>query len=465
MIRPRTLVLPGTVHRRLEQHLFPGDGKEAAAVLLCSRTESMGLKLMVRDIILVPYQNCHRTEVSLSWPGDYIDHGLEAAAGEDLSIILLHSHPTGVYGFSPVDDRSDQDDIRSLIMAAPVERGDYEPWHGSAIMIPGGAIKARVYDRAMQAHAVDLVAAYGDELQFYWGEDNEPHHHIMAFGDGMAALLAKLSIAVIGVSGTGSVVAEQLLRMGVGELIVVDYDHVEEKNLNRILNTTLADSIGKSLKVDVFERAAACIRPATKVRAVCSDIGARDAIETVAKADVVFCCADSLEARHICDRIAAAMLQPLFDVGVTIPVRTPARGMVISNVSGRVDYVQPGGSTLGDRGVYTPELLEAEYLKKADPASYVDRVREGYMPGSGQEAPSVICVNMHAASAVVLEFLARAFPFRLDGNTSFARVEYDLASEYRHHVTEKTFTTNSMSLLGVGLRRPLLGLPVLEDLA
>ncbi|WP_407469805.1 hypothetical protein [Xanthomonas campestris] len=30
-------------------------------------------------------------------------------------------------------------------------------------------------------------------------------------------------------SGTGSVVAEQLLRMGVGELIGIDDDHVEEK--------------------------------------------------------------------------------------------------------------------------------------------------------------------------------------------------------------------------------------------
>lgn len=463
MIRPRTLILPGTIHRRLERHLFPGDGKEAAAVLLCSRTENAGLKLLVRDIILVPYQNCRRTAVSLSWPGEYLDHGLAAAAEEDLSIILLHSHPTGVYGFSPVDDRSDLDVIRSLTMAAPVERGDYEAWHGSAVMVPGGAIKARVYDHAMRAHVVDLVAAYGDDLQFFWGEDNEPRPHTMAFSDGMAEILAKISIAVIGVSGTGSVVAEQLLRMGVGELIVVDYDHVEKKNLNRILNTTQADAIGSALKVDVFKSIAARIRPATRVRSIPRDICTRDAIVAVAEADIVFSCVDSLEARHICDRIAAAMLQPLFDVGVTIPVRTPARGMVISNVSGRVDYVQPGGPTLGDRGIYTPKLLEAEYLKKVDSAAYADRVKEGYMPGAGQEAPSVICMNMHAASTVVLEFLARAFPFRLDGNASFARIEYDLASGDRSHLSDDASASGSTALLGVGLRPPLLGLPGLDD--
>ncbi|MBO9471790.1 ThiF family adenylyltransferase, partial [Endozoicomonas sp. G2_2] len=357
MIRPRTLVLPGVTHRRLERHLFPGDGKEAAAILLCSRVERAGLKLLVRDVVEVPHKQCHRTASYLTWPGEYIDQALAAAEGDDLSILLLHSHPTGVYEFSHIDDQSDQEVIRSLIMAGPVGRNEHQPWHGSAIMVPGGEIKARVYDRTMSAHAVELVAIYGNDLRFCWDDDEKPCKHTMAFGEGMTTVLAKLSVAVVGVSGTGSVVAEQLLRMGVGELIVVDYDRVEQKNLNRILNTTEADASENVLKVDVFANAANRIRSSTRVRPIVSDISKRDAIEAVAEADIVFSCVDSLEARHICDRLVTAMLQPFFDVGVTIPVRTPARGMVISNVSGRVDYVQPGGPTLGDRGVYTPESL------------------------------------------------------------------------------------------------------------
>lgn len=157
------------------------------------------------------------------------------------------------------------------------------------------------------------------------------------------------------------------------------------------------------------------------------------------------------------------MLQPLFDVGVIIPVRTPSRGMVIANISGRVDYVQPGGTTLADRGVYTPELLEAEYLRRTDPIVYAARVQEGYMPGAGQEAPAVICVNMHAASAVVLEFVARAYPYRLDGNAVFAHNEFDLAAEERSCATDGAFPADPTGLLGAGLRSPLLGLPGLED--
>ena len=54
------------------------------------------------------------------------------------------------------------------------------------------------------------------------------------------------------------------------------------------------------------------------------------------------------------DLIAAAFLLPLFDVGVVIPVRTAGSGIAILDAVGRIDYVQPGGATLGDRRVYTP---------------------------------------------------------------------------------------------------------------
>lgn len=158
------------------------------------------------------------------------------------------------------------------------------------------------------------------------------------------------------------------------------------------------------------------------------------------------------------------MLMPLFDVGVSIPVRAPARGYVISNICGRIDYVQPGGSTLLDRKVYTPASLAAEDLRKLNPDAYAKRVQEGYMPGSGQEAPSVISVNMRAASAVVQEFIARTYPYRLDSNRKFARTEFDLVLGGEEYHSEDSFTKNESDVsLGVGLQRPLLGLPYLED--
>lgn len=66
----------------------------------------------------------------------------------------------------------------------------------------------------MRPHAVDLVAIYGDDLRLCWNaapDDAAP----LAFSAAMREELGRLSIAIIGISGTGSVVAEQLLCMGI----------------------------------------------------------------------------------------------------------------------------------------------------------------------------------------------------------------------------------------------------------
>lgn len=462
MNRQSTLILSGTDHQRLTEHLFPGDGKEAAAIVACTRIPGQQLKLLAREIDLVPYEACTRTSVRLTWPAEILDAWQERAEAEGLSLMLVHSHPNGYFGFSSLDDEADR-----LVMPYlyPYGTTDSNPlWHGSAVMMPNGALSGRLYDRAHRPHPINLIAVYGDELRFFWHDQPNASARPLAFTNDMRAELARLSTAIIGLSGTGSIVAEQLLRLGVGRLIVIDHDKVEHKNLNRILNTTQDDADQRRFKVDVFKEAATRLYPHTQVIACPEKLGTLQSIELTAQADIVFSCVDTYGGRHIADRLAASMLQPLFDVGVLIPVRESKRGMVINNICGRIDYVQPGGSTLGDRKVYTPAQLSAEYLRETDPQAYADQVREGYMPGSQEQAPSVITVNMRAASIVVQELIARAYPYRINRIRDYARIEFDLVEEEHTATSEDEFASSQNPLLSMGLTAPLLGLPSLEDL-
>ena len=285
----------------------------------------------------------------------------------------------------------------------------------------------------------------------------------MAFSGAMSEELSRLSACVVGTSGTGSIIAEQVARLGFGEVILIDYDHMEMKNLNRVLNATLKDAQSRRLKVDVIAEAIRSCRSQVIVKTVPVGIGVRDAILEAAMADVVFCCVDSHEGRQICDLMASAFLQPLFDVGVTIPVRQiNAEQYSILDVVGRIDYVWPGGSTLADRAVFTPSSVAAEYLARADAAAHAARVGEGYMPGAHEEAPSVISLNMRAASACVMEFIARAYPFRHDPNVNRARTLFSLAACEEDYTREGGFTKAKNAMLGRGMQRPLLGLPSLE---
>jgi hypothetical protein len=278
----------------------------------------------------------------------------------------------------------------------------------------------------------------------------------------MTGEVGRLTAVVIGVSGTGSIVAEQLARLGFGTVWLIDFDVMKRRNLNRILNATLKDVRHRRPKVDMFAEAVDSYRGRNVARTVTAPILTRDAVLAASQADILFSCVDTLEARYIADLIATAFLIPLIDVGVSIPTRHAITGVAIADVCGRVDYIQPGLSSLGDRGVYTPESLRAEYLRKVAPDSYDQELRAGYFKGLTEEAPAVITLNMRAAATCVNEFIARAYPYRLEPNQQFARHTFSLAACEEEYLPESAFSAAPNPLLGRGLREPLLGMPALH---
>lgn len=450
------LAFPGETHAELLRHLYPGDGLEAAAVLVCTQTPGPRFRLVVQAVVKVPHEACkRRTATAITWPSAYVEKAI--ALGEDAGLVLIpvHSHPGGLFDFSETDDVSDRE-LLPLIFAA------YGQIHGSAIMTPDGAVRARLYDPQLKVTAVDAVMSVGDDIRMWWLDGATlmgPAPRPVAFTSGMTAELSRLTAAVIGVSGTGSVVAEQVARLGFGRVILIDFDVVEEKNLNRILNTTIDHARARMNKAVMFAGAVDAYRGGDVATAVPLSIADRSAVLAASQADVLFSCVDTLEARHLADRMAAAFVLPLFDLGVTIPTRLSEAGPEIADVCGRLDYVQPGGSTLKDRGVYTADSLQAEYNRKADPAGHQQQLDDGYIKGMAEEAPAVIALNMRAASASVLDFIARLYPFRHDPNGRYAQARFSLAVGDETLKAESDFTRSPNPLLGTGAAEPLLGLP------
>jgi len=64
-------------------------------------------------------------------------------------------------------------------------------------------------------------------------------------------LLSNKSVLVLGCGGVGGYTIEALARSNIGTLILVDFDNIEESNINRQI-IALSSTIGK-LKVEVLE--------------------------------------------------------------------------------------------------------------------------------------------------------------------------------------------------------------------
>ena len=461
------LRLSGGHYNSLKSHLLSQDGKEGIAIVYCKPTYLGKTILLVADIDCVAHDSCAtRTTSQLRWPGEALAKAQSVAEDNNFGLILIHSHPSGFSGFSSTDDASDQAVIPSIYNGWLGR--EPAPLCGSAVMTPDGAIKAHIYDRKINPQNVHVVSVNGDDILRFVDDKGKVRktglHSPMAFSHAMTDALSGLHAAVIGVSGTGSIVAEQLARMGVGRLTLIDFDHIEHKNLNRILNSTLVNVEQQDLKVHAFAKAVHAYAPKTIVTPIVSTIVSRRAVLASAESDVLFCCVDSQEGRQVCDLISQAFILPLIDIGVSIPTRRDSGGEVhVSDVLARLDYVQPGGASLLDREVYTPDGLRAEYLARVAPDTLASEVKDGYVKGVNVEAPPVIALNMRAASGAVMEFIARMFPFRQERNACFARTLFRLAEGEEEQFSENEFELTDSAVFARGSEAPLLRMPALEE--
>ena len=156
-------------------------------------------------------------------------------------------------------------------------------------MTPDGAIRARLYRSDMRSRPVELVTVSGHDISHWWDHDagrKSPSTRPIAFTSMMTEELARLAAGVIGVSGTGSVVAEQLARLG--------FDNVERRNLNRILNATADDAAERRLKVEMFADAMASHRGEGVAEPVATSILTRKAVLAASQCDVLFCCVEHI---------------------------------------------------------------------------------------------------------------------------------------------------------------------------
>jgi len=379
------------------------------------------------------------------------------------ALIKVHSHPGDWPFFSPVDDESDA----ALAGAWDDLLGEGRP-HGSVILLPGGRMIGRAFVDGRVAERFAQIAVIGDDLT-YWRNTEDPEdaenaefglRNRQAFGGGTVATLRRMRAAIVGCSGTGSIVAEQLARLGIGHLVLVDPDGIEEKNLNRILGSMQQDADQNRPKVDVIARTIAALGQDQRVIPLCMNLATPEAVRQVAGCDVVFGCMDGAEGRHLLNRLATYYSLPYFDVGVQLDADGQGG---IENITGATHYVQPGLSSLLDRGVYTLERVRAEEMRRTDPAEYERQRKVGYLHGVIEDRPAVISVNMFFASLLVNDFLARLHPYRNVLNSEFACIRGSFAEVTLFHEAESGIGAAGQNVLvGRGDCVPLLGRPSLS---
>ncbi|PZS16020.1 MAG: thiamine biosynthesis protein ThiF [Pseudonocardiales bacterium] len=407
----------------LQQHLFPGDGDEHGAALLCGSTTERGrLRLLVREVVLavdgVDYVVGTRGYRLLT--GEFVSRQLRRAKDAGLVYLAAHNHGGDrQVSFSGADLASHERGYPTLLAVngAPV----------GGLVLARTALAGDIWLTDGTRHPVDRTVVVSDALlQLSDGQQRtfrdsrvvgeRYSRQTLAFGEEGQARLGQLKVAVVGAGGVGMLVVQLLARLGVGEFVIVDPDHVSRSNLSRLPECRLHDATGRfgdgwfgrlagrfglnapTPKVELARRIVRGANPTAVVTPVPGDIADDDIAKKLIGCDFVFLAADTMLARDVVNQIAYQYLIPTLQIGSKVVV-DPKSGAV-RDVFGVVRSLgtYPGCLRCND-------LVNVTKLAEEAVATAEQRRNQRYVDDPDISAPSVITLNAMAVGWAVNDFM------------------------------------------------------------
>jgi molybdopterin/thiamine biosynthesis adenylyltransferase len=334
--------ISGALFARVRAHVEDFSHGEEAGFLICSLSQLADRDILVaREWIPVPEEQIGRGENGsvLSWSAQFNSDVLARAGDIDCTPVLVHSHGSAAPRFSGDDRRKE----RPLFGA--FSRILREIPTGTLLVGQGDVVGSFWLDGCNEPALRALVIA-GDTIDV-WPAGERPvraqerserlSRQSLAIGPASEHKLVEATVAILGLSGGGSHVVQQLAHQGVGTLIVIDDELVEKTNLGRLVGAREED-IDRTLKVDVAWRVATGVDREIEVVRVPERFPSQRTIDALKEADVIVACLDRFDARAAVNAFARRYLIPLVDIGMTIR----SNGEQLASANGQLIVTIPG---------------------------------------------------------------------------------------------------------------------------
>lgn len=420
---PVSLRLPMAMAATLDAHLFPGDGDEHGAVLGAAAVRTdRGTRLLGRRLFLatdgVDYVPGGRGYRMLT--AAFVRRCALACAIEGLAYLAVHNHAVGdSVAFSPIDMASHRRGYPAVldILEGPPAGG---------IVSARRAVAGDIWISADRQMELDHTVVAGMSQQLLYptprrarATDPEYDRQVRIFGDRGQEILGSQKVAIVGAGGAGSLINEYLARLGVGHLVVVDFDRIDDTNNPRVVGTRPHDLTHwssfpllarllrwrPSHKVTIAERVAREANPSIRYEAIVGNVTDPTVAEHLLDCDAIFLAADSMQARLVVNAICHQYLIPTWQVGAKV-VNDPSGA--IQDVFSVIRRLVPGETCLWCNELINPTRLAEEAASQEQQAAqrYVEDV----------PAPSVITLNAVACAHAVDQYLFTSLGLREQSN-------------------------------------------------
>ncbi len=388
-------------------HLLRRDGQEDLCFALWHPSRGRSRTTALLNKLILPGPGDRNVHGNASFEAQYLERAMSVAAAEGAGLALLHSHPAGRrwQGMSPDDVAAEKGRAASVYGATSL------PFIGLTIA-GDGTWSARFWDRTAPRTYLrawcGTVRVVGERLTMHYMDQLAPPPRatkaqvrtVSAWGQETQGDIARLRVGVVGAGSVGGFIAEALGRTGFEDVMVIEFDTIEEHNLDRLLYATRND-IGQP-KVEVLarhlrQRATADPFAVEEISAaVYEDAGFRAALDC----DILFAGVDRPWGRYVLNLIAYAHLIPVFDGGIA--VRTNRSGK-LTGADWRAHTATVGRPCLECLGQYDPGLVQTERDGYLDDPTYIAGLPRDH---ALKMRENVFAFSMACASKQMLQMLA-----------------------------------------------------------
>lgn len=166
-------------------------------------------------------------------------------------------------------------------------------------------------------------------------------------------ILRRARIAIVGLGGGGSHIAQQAAHIGIGDYVLIDPDRVEHTNLNRLVAAKRSDVFWRRRKTEIARRLILGINPKAKITTVSRPWD--EAKELLRDRDLIFSCVDTFACRRDLEVAARRYLVPLIDIGMDVHPEDDRY-----HITGQVILSMPGQPCLRCLGLIRENQLADE---------------------------------------------------------------------------------------------------------
>lgn len=376
---------------------------ERAGFVLCGLARLPDrLVLLARRWMPVPTnRRIHVPGYGLAWEARFTAEVLDLAEAIDAVPVLVHRHETGwPIGLSWRDRNVGDPMLASMSRSIPralagsVVLNELE---ASGVLWSGGiAVATLGHLRVMEVPITDR----GENARGMALKRPRIEGQTLAIGPASDAALRAATIAIVGLSGGGGHVVQQVAHQGFGTIILIDDDVVDPRSRGRLVGSNYLDD-GRP-KTAIMHRLVHSIDPTIQVIEVPHRTNTRQGIDALKRADIVIACVDSFRARAQIGDLCRRYLIPLVDVGVALK----SDGERLVRATGQVVLALPGGPCLRCTPLVSDAVLAKEERER--PAGYDENPDA---PGEPQVVSFNGLLASHASAlalGIVTGYLARS---------------------------------------------------------